>query len=55
MFEFEWEPAKAASNLRRHGISFELAATVFQDPLMRSIPDEDHSEFEERWITIGQA
>ena len=55
MFEFEWDPAKAASNLRKHKVSFELAATVFQDPFMQSIPDEDHSEFEERWITMGLA
>ncbi len=53
MFEFEWDPAKAASNLRKHGIGFELAASVFQDRFMRSIPDEDHGGFEERWITMG--
>ena len=55
MFEFEWDPAKAASNLRKHGIGFGLAATVFRDRLMRPIPDEDHDEAEERWMTIGQA
>ena len=55
MFEFEWDPAKAASNLRKHKVGFELAATVFLDPLMRSILDEDHSEFEQRWITMGRA
>ena len=53
MFEFEWDPAKAASNLRKHGIDFELAARIFYDPLMRSILDEDHGEFEEPWITVG--
>ncbi len=53
MFEFEWDPAKAASNLRKHGIGFGLAATVFRDRLVRSIPDEDHDESEERWITTG--
>ncbi len=53
MFEFEWDPAKAASNLRKHKVSFNLAATVFQDPFTRSILDRDHSEFEERWITMG--
>ena len=53
MFEFEWDPAKATSNLRKHGVSFDLAATVFQDPLMKSIFDQDHGEFEERWITMG--
>ena len=34
MLEFEWDPAKAASNVRKHGVDFELAATVFRDPLM---------------------
>ena len=55
MFEFEWDPAKAASNLRKHKVDFELAATVFQDPFMQSILDEDHSEFEQRWMTMGRA
>ncbi len=55
MFEFEWDPAKAASNLRKHRISFELAAMVFLDPLARSRPNGDHSEHEERWVTIGRA
>ena len=55
MFEFEWDPAKAASNLRKHKVGFELAATVFQDPLMQSILDEDHGGFEQRWITMGRA
>jgi uncharacterized DUF497 family protein len=54
-FHFEWDAVKAASNQRKHGISFDLAATVFHDPLMLSIPDEEHSDLEERWITIGQA
>ncbi len=53
-FNFEWDPAKAATNLRKHGVSFEQAATVFHDPLMISIPDEEHSETEDRWITIGK-
>ena len=55
MFEFEWDPAKAASNLRKHKVSFKLAVTVFLDPLIQSILDEDHREFEERWITMGHA
>lgn len=54
-FHFEWDAAKAAGNRRKHGVSFDLAATVFRDPLMISIPDEEHSETEERWITMGQA
>ena len=43
------------SNLRKHGVSFELAATVFSDSLSISMPDEEHSESEERWVTMGQA
>ncbi len=54
-YHFEWDASKAATNERKHRISFDLAATVFRDPLMISIPDEEHSETEERWITIGQA
>jgi len=54
-YHFEWDATKAISNQRKHGISFDLAATVFRDPLMISIPDEEYSETEERWITMGQA
>ncbi len=54
-FHFEWDAAKAVGNRRKHGVSFDLAATVFRDPLMISIPDDEHSETEERWITLGQA
>ena len=53
--EFDWDRAKAASNLRKHRVSFELAATVFADWLATSVPDEDHGAFEERWITMGVA
>ena len=51
--DFEWDPSKAKTNLLKHGISFEQAATVFLDPNMLSIFDEDHSIDEDRWITIG--
>ncbi len=53
--EFDWDPAKAASNVAKHGIAFEEAMTVFRDPLARSIPDPDHGADEERWVTLGQA
>ena len=53
MYDFEWHPGKAASNLRKHGIDFSLAATVFEDPLASTVPDEGHSESEDRWITMG--
>jgi uncharacterized DUF497 family protein len=52
---FEWDPAKAESNFSKHGVSFEQAATVFDDPLSRTIPDPEHSEDEERFLTMGQS
>lgn len=52
-YNFEWDPVKAKQNLRKHGGSFERAAQVFLDSLMLSIYDEEHSEEEERWITLG--
>lgn len=54
-YHFEWDPAKAASNRRKHKVGFELAATVFRDPLAMSRLDEEHRETEERWVTLGQA
>lgn len=50
---FEWDPAKAKSNLRSHEVAFEEAATVFIDPLAVSYSDPDHSDGEDREITIG--
>jgi uncharacterized DUF497 family protein len=44
--EFEWDPAKAAANLRKHGVSFEEAVTAFSGPLSVTIPDPMHSERE---------
>lgn len=55
MFEFEWDPAKAASNARKHGVSFHDAATVFGDTLLLSIPDTEHSYVEQRWISQGRS
>ena len=49
---FEWDEEKAASNLRKHGVSFETAKLVFLDRLARIVPDD--GEFgEERWVIIG--
>jgi len=50
---FEWNPRKAESNLRKHRVSFVEAATVFGDDLAITVPDPDHSIDEERCITIG--
>ena len=51
--KFEWDPAKAAENLRRHGVSFEEAATVFGDQLARTYEDPDDSQAEARELTFG--
>lgn len=52
-YDFEWNPQKAKQNLRKHRISFERAATVFLDPDALSLFDAEHSETEDRWITLG--
>lgn len=54
MFEFEWDPAKAASNARKHGVSFKDAATVFANDLLLSMLDDEHGGGEERWISQGR-
>ncbi len=51
--EFEWDPNKAETNLRKHGVTFPEAATVFNDPLAITAPDPDHSDDEEREVTFG--
>jgi hypothetical protein len=52
-YTFEWDPVKAKGNLRKHRVSFERATEVMLDPLAVSISDEEHSEDEERWVTLG--
>ena len=51
--EFEWDPAKATENLRKHKVSFSEAATVLGDFLGTTSPDPDHSSDERRYITVG--
>jgi uncharacterized DUF497 family protein len=51
--KFEWSQQKAAANLRKHGVSFEEAASVFGDPFAATIADPDHSTDEPRFITMG--
>ncbi|OIP30589.1 MAG: hypothetical protein COW04_08985 [Deltaproteobacteria bacterium CG12_big_fil_rev_8_21_14_0_65_43_10] len=53
--KFEWDPKKATANLKKHGVSFQEAATVFGDPLAITFQDPDHSEVEERQMTFGQS
>jgi uncharacterized DUF497 family protein len=52
---FRWHPKKARSNLRKHGVSFEEAASVFRDTLSVTIPDPLHSGEEDRIVTMGQS
>jgi uncharacterized DUF497 family protein len=53
--QFEWDPEKAAGNLKKHGVGFAEAMTVFADPLEVTIPDPDHSEGETRFLSIGSS
>jgi uncharacterized protein len=55
LYRFAWDPIKAESNRQRHGATFEEAATVFRDPLALTIFDVDHSDEEERWITLARS
>lgn len=52
---FEWNKNKAKGNIRKHGVSFEEAATVFGDPLSLTIDDPLHSNEEERFIIVGES
>ncbi len=54
-FQFEWDAVKAEANLRKHGVSFEVASSIFTDPQMLTVADSTHSESEERWFSIGLA
>jgi hypothetical protein len=53
--QIEWDPEKAATNLSKHGISFDEAKTVFDDPLYVDFYDPDHSQAEHRYIILGQS
>ncbi|MCH8552916.1 MAG: BrnT family toxin [Natronospirillum sp.] len=52
---FEWDEAKSRANLDKHGVSFEEAQSVFNDPLHIALLDHRFSYFEERWITLGNS
>ena len=52
---FEWDGAKAATNVRKHSFTFDEASTVFGDPLALLMPDPDHSLSEERYIVLGMS
>ena len=51
--QFVWDETKASSNLRKHGVSFLEAGTIFDDPLAITYDDPDHSDDEDRFITLG--
>lgn len=53
--DFDWDANKAHSNFAKHGVSFRLATSVFHDPLALTVFDEEHSDDEDRWVTLGQA
>lgn len=52
-FQFEWDDVKAAANVRKHAVSFELASTIFRDPRLVTLADLEHSDTEERWFSLG--
>jgi uncharacterized DUF497 family protein len=54
-YQFEWDQIKAAANETKHGVSFELASTVFTDPGLLTVPDLEHSGSQERWFSVGLA
>ena len=51
--DYEWDAAKARQNITRHGVSFEEASSVFDDPLLVTYPDTIHSIQEVRYISVG--
>jgi len=53
MIKFEWNPAKATSNLKKHGVSFDEAKSVFYDELALQFFDDDNSEDEDRFLMLG--
>jgi uncharacterized DUF497 family protein len=55
MSGFEWHPVKAASNLKKHKVSFEEASTVFNDKRRIETPDRWHSDEEQRYLGIGRS
>lgn len=54
VYHFEWDTAKARTNLRKHRVSFRAAAAVFRDPLALTTVDDERSADEERWVTLGR-
>ena len=55
LFDFSWDDRKARTNLAKHKAPFRLASSVFGDPLALTIYDDDHSDDEDRWVTLARA
>ncbi len=55
MLTFEWDANKAGSNLAKHSVSFEEAATIFGDPVSITVPDPAHSQIEVRFVILGRS
>jgi uncharacterized protein len=56
VYRFEWDSNKERTNVLKHdGVTFRLASTVLHDPLAITLYDEEHSDLEERWVSMGQA
>jgi uncharacterized protein len=53
VYDFEWDPAKALADIRKHGVSFDEASTVLLDRLALTVYDDAHGQHEERWFTLG--
>jgi uncharacterized protein len=54
-YEFDWDDDKAIINLRKHGVGFVTAMTVLSDPLAMTFYDTEHSEEEDRWVSVGRS
>lgn len=54
-YVFEWDSQKARRNVRKHGVTFDEASTVFGDPVAILMPDPDHSEAEQRYVLLGMS
>ncbi len=52
---FEWDDRKSIANLKKHGVSFSEARTIFGDPLSITVADSDHSDTEQRFVDIGMS
>ena len=53
-YEFEWDDDKAISNFRKHRVNFKDIMQIFYDPMLMTRYDDEHSDFEERWLSLGK-